>query len=95
MLSLGILARIRREVKKVWWISNNRNSIADSKDIFKVYYRDLHLLQISFLNIDETSELLNRSLLVLVIKSKALIVQFSVVLIKCMFCYAEMTSKSK
>lgn len=57
MLSLGILARIPTGVKKVWWISNNRNSIADRKDIFKVYCIDLDFLQILFVNIDETSEI--------------------------------------
>lgn len=57
MLSCGILARIPRGVKKVRWISNNRNSIADSKGTFKVYHRGLDLLQIPFVNIDETSEI--------------------------------------
>ena len=57
MLFLWILARTTTVVKKVWQISHNRNSIADSKGIFKVYYKVLDLLQIPFANIDETSEI--------------------------------------
>lgn len=49
-------ARIHRGMKKVRQINNNRNSIAHSRDIFRVYCIDLDLLPIMFVNISETSE---------------------------------------